>query len=176
MSTEPKGLRGTEVVYMRMRYRRGTLVVCAQQRKPTKNASPRAEQRNLPPPHHLTTASESEVLHPKMLLQCLLSEPREKSKSQNYGKFSPTEIFSLTAAGELGWLHSMPFCGPVLYPKRTHFTFSRLAKTFGNQMRSSDFFFTVCRTLHEEPHGHQSTPTQRRSPSEETYKFPTEDR
>jgi len=32
--------------------RRGTLVVCAQQRKPTKNASPRAEQRNLPPPHY----------------------------------------------------------------------------------------------------------------------------
>lgn len=52
MSAEPKGLRGTEVVYMRMRYRRGTLVLCAQQRKPTKNASPRAEQRNLPPPHY----------------------------------------------------------------------------------------------------------------------------
>lgn len=50
MSAEPKGLRGTEVVYMRMRY--STLVVCAQQREPTKNASPGAEQRNLPPPHY----------------------------------------------------------------------------------------------------------------------------
>jgi hypothetical protein len=163
MSAEPEGLRGTEVVYMRMRYRRGTLVVCAQQRKPTKNASPRAEQRNLPPPH---CGIGERGLTPQKCYYSAFSPSRARiQKVKTMENSVQRKMFSLTAAGELGWLHSMPFFGPVLYPKRTHFTFSRLAKTFGKQMRSSDFFFTVCRTLHEEPH--QSTPTQRRSPSEE---------